>query len=359
MEIHKERENIETKDGVRGWKQREVERREKHAVGKRRRKAEKRRREGRRGREERGGSDRHRTAAGTRGGAAGARERGRGRGRRRRPFPRVPETEVPGGARRFPLSARAVSGSLCAPRASRVERSPAKPSSRATAPPTPARGGAAPAPCPPRAGAGGEERGAPRPGRGDGAEGGARPAERAGGGEPAQKRRAGALHTMASLRARRALPGRPAPRASALTPGQRGAVVDRDPDLLHPALSQLQGHLPSRGSAALRPFRRIQTRGGERPGDPETKGGEGACAKARLFGNVLCAKSRALAWGARLPKRCERDAGLGRHPRLLRGADAPSAVTAAVLLRRLEPVRSSPAGLLSGSAGRPAHRPSF
>lgn len=104
---------------------------------------------------------------------------------------------------------------------------------RATAPPTPARGGAAPAPS--RAGARavpaprhrrplsaarvaepggalGRSRGRPAPARGDSG-GGRRPAphESAGGGELAQKRPAGAGHTMASLSTRRALPLQPGP----------------------------------------------------------------------------------------------------------------------------------------------------
>lgn len=151
----------------------------------------------------------------------------------------------PGRARRFrvPLRSRR--------KPSRAE--PRGDGRRATAPPTPARGGAAPAVPAPRRGRRGGAGGA-RAGAGTAWRAAPGGPERAGGGEPAQKRPAGARHTMARLSPRRALPGRGAPRASALTSRQRGAVVDRDPDLLHPALSQFQGHLPSRDSAALRPF---------------------------------------------------------------------------------------------------------
>lgn len=62
-----------------------------------------------------------------------------------------------------------------------------------------------------------------------------------------------------ALQAARLSPATRHPRASALTSGQRGTVVHRDPDLLHPALSQFQGHLHSLDLAALCPLRRIQT----------------------------------------------------------------------------------------------------
>lgn len=58
-------------------------------------------------------------------------------------------------------------------------------------------------------------------------------------------------------------------------------MVDGDPDLLHPALSQLQGHLHSPASAALRPSRRIQTWGGKQRVDPRNKGQEGVRTRER------------------------------------------------------------------------------
>lgn len=156
----------------------------------------------------------------------------------------------------------------------------------------------------------GEEREAPGPGpQGPprrAAPGPARAHWRSGAGTTAPRQRP--PHNGLALHAARRSPAARPPRESALTSGQRGAVVDRDPDLLHSALSQLQGHLHSLDSAALRPPRRIQTWGGEQPVDPRNKG-EGGCvrgsaarelSRALLFGNVLCAKSRTLARGVRL-----------------------------------------------------------
>lgn len=92
----------------------------------------------------------------------------------------------------------------------------------------------------------------PRPALRGGAEGAQpQPAETAveGGEESVQKRLTSARRTMDSLSTRRGSPAAHPLHTSALTSGQRGTVVDRDPDLLHPALSQLQGHLHSLDSA--------------------------------------------------------------------------------------------------------------
>lgn len=203
-------------------------------------------------------------AAATLGGTERCGRRGSGR---ERPFPSVRWhglAAVPRAPRRGSRGALAVSGSPCA-----WWREPS------AAPRQLARGGAAPAPkpapTPPRAG---EERKAPDPGRGD-SRGGRRPAphERARG--VSTKAPGRARHTKASPCTRRAPLCSPA-RAPALTSGQRGTVVHRDPDLLNPALSQLQRHLRSLGSEALSPLRRTQTRG-----TPRNKGEEGVRAQQR------------------------------------------------------------------------------
>lgn len=90
-----------------------------------------------------------------------------------------------------------------------------------------------------------------------------------------------------------------APRAAALTSGQRGSVIDRHPDLLHPALSQFQRHFRSctRRPAAT-PGKETPTWGEEqlqippeqRTGRvrPPARGWALPCAALK---NVLCAKS--------------------------------------------------------------------
>lgn len=133
----------------------------------------------------------------------------------------------------------------------------------------------------------------PRPARPGGAEG-ARPQpaetaleeapgphQRAGGEESAQSAQPAPVSQRLCSPRGAPLPCSSAPlRTSALTSRQRGTVVDRDPDLLYPALSQLQGHLHSLDSAAL-PLRRIQTWGSERRVDPQNKGKEGLREGAR------------------------------------------------------------------------------
>lgn len=254
-------------------------------------------------------------------GPAGARESGSGWGTRGRPRPSAPAAKASRPVLRVPppalrsggRGALGVSECLCAPGASRAEHRGA--AGRATAPLTPARGGAAPAPHPPRprpaAGATGPARprgGAgsawPRP-AGTAEEGGARP------GTSALEERS--RHYSAPPAPATQWPGSPRgaplpaarpPRESALTSGQRGAVVDGDPDLLHSALGQLQGHLHSLDSAALRPPRRIQDLGRRAACRPPKQRGRGVRARelsrALLFGNVLCAKSLTLARGVRL-----------------------------------------------------------
>lgn len=86
-----------------------------------------------------------------------------------------------------------------------------------------------------------------------------------------------------------------APRAAALTSGQRGSVIDRHPDLLHPALSQFQRHFRSC-------TRRPATQGEETPtwGEeqlqipPGTKDRKGASACTRLGAPLRCFEKCAL-----------------------------------------------------------------
>lgn len=78
-----------------------------------------------------------------------------------------------------------------------------------------------------------------------------------------------------------------APRAAALTSGQRGSMIDRHPDLLHPALSQFQRHFRSC-------TRRPATPGGSDLGrravadPPGTKDRKGASACTRLGAPLRC-----------------------------------------------------------------------
>lgn len=51
-------------------------------------------------------------------------------------------------------------------------------------------------------------------------------------------------------------------------------MVHGDPDLLHPALGQLQGHLRSRLGGGVRPWRGSHTWGTRRNADPQNKGGK-------------------------------------------------------------------------------------
>lgn len=172
-----------------------------------------------------------------------------------------------------------------APDAGRGRRSARAP---ARAVPAPRRRQGDP-PAPPRGGAGSAR---PRP-AGPAVEGGARPGTSAR--EQRSRHHGGPRrrppHNGPALRAARRSPAARPPRESALTSGQRGAVVDGDPDLLHSALSQLQGHLHSLDSAAVRPPppRRIQTWGGEQPVDPRNKGEEGVRARERGAGALPCA----------------------------------------------------------------------
>lgn len=120
---------------------------------------------------------------------------------------------------------------------------------------------------------GGAEGAGPRP-AGSAAEGGARPRT----GAPRSRHKSARPGPPYKGRARHAAraPLQPGARAPALTSGQRGTVVHRDPDLLNPALSQLQRHLRSLGSVALSPLRRTQTRG-----TPRNKGEAGVRAQQR------------------------------------------------------------------------------
>lgn len=76
-----------------------------------------------------------------------------------------------------------------------------------------------------------------------------------------------------------------APRAAALTSGQRGSVIDRHPDLLHPALSQFQRHFRSC-------TRRPATPGGSDLGrravaDPPRNKGQEGCVRLHAAGRSL------------------------------------------------------------------------
>lgn len=184
-----------------------------------------------------------------------------------RPFPGVRWhglAAAPRAPRRGSRGALAVSGSPALGGASRAQRLGSRPGEAQRRRRSPRR----PRPAPGRSG---RRR---TPGRGD-SRGGRRPAphERAGGvctkapGRPPYK-------GLAPHAAR--APLQPGARAPALTSGQRGTVVHRDPDLLNPTLSQLQRHLRSLGSEALSPLRRTQTRG-----TPRNKGEEGVRAQQR------------------------------------------------------------------------------
>lgn len=209
----------------------------------------------------------------------GARKDDGGWGTRERPFPSVTKQRLCSALRSLPRrsgarrrSAPAVSGSLCAPvressGAPRCSRQSLGAAGRALARQTPARGGAAPAPepvssppCAPAnpAPSAGEERKAPDlQGQRWRATPGPARARRRGVGTKAPRQRL--PYNGLALQAARLSPATRHPRASALTSGQRGTVVHRDPDLLHPALSQFQGHLHSLDLATLCPLRTIQT----------------------------------------------------------------------------------------------------
>lgn len=98
-----------------------------------------------------------------------------------------------------------------------------------------------------------------------------------------------AAHTMAGLGTRRRLQPRPPMELLALTSGQRGSVIDRHPDLLHPALGQFQRHLRCC-------IRRPATPGGKTPSwgrraaadPPGTKDRKGASACTRLGAPLRC-----------------------------------------------------------------------
>lgn len=112
-----------------------------------------------------------------------------------------------------------------------------------------------------------------------------------------------AAHTMAGLGTRRGLQPRPPMELLALTSGQRGSVIDRHPDLLHPALGQFQRHLrccirrplpPLEGRLRVGGEEQLQIPPEQRTGRvrPPARGWALPCAALE---NVLCAESRRIA----------------------------------------------------------------